>query len=162
MHILTKAFVTIAILLNFSKSAQGQTVKLISLDQIEARLKTGKDTTYVINFWATWCGPCIKELPHFEKLQSEFAGEKVKVLLVSLDYTSKLKSAVIPFAKRLKLKSEVFLLNENNKQVYLDRVEKKWSGALPASIFINKSKEKREFYQKEFTYPELMKVFNSL
>src|SRR5690606_6809447 len=44
------------------------------------------DSIYVINFWATWCKPCIKELPAFEKIASEYADKKVKVLLVSLDF----------------------------------------------------------------------------
>ncbi len=162
MYFLPKTFVAIIIVISFCINVQGQTVRLLSLDQLEARLNNGKDTTYVVNFWATWCGPCIKEIPYFERLQSELAGEKVKVLLVSVDYASKLKSAVTPFAKRLKLKNEVFLLNEKNQQVYIDRIDRNWSGALPASIFINKSKGKREFYEKEFTYPELIKAYNSI
>ncbi len=77
-------------------------------------------------------------MPHFEKLQAEFADQKLKVLFVSTDNLSKLKSAVVPLAKRLKLKNEVFLLNEKNPHMYLERMDKKWSGALPASIFVNK------------------------
>ncbi|MES3018742.1 MAG: TlpA disulfide reductase family protein [Bacteroidota bacterium] len=159
-------YIVIALLIvnicGVSEETRGQTVKLLSVDQLELRLDRGKDTTYVVNFWATWCGPCLKEMPHFEKLQAEFADQKLKVLFVSIDNLSKLKSAVVPLAKRLKLKNEVFLLNEKDPQVYLERIDKKWSGALPASIFVNKVRGKREFYEKEFTYAELVKTYQSI
>src|SRR5215203_7357824 len=89
--------VCIFIFFAFSISAYSQQVKLLTIDQLNERIKNGKDSTYVVNFWATWCAPCIKELPHFEKLSAENKGKKLAVLLVSLDFKSKLKTAVIPF-----------------------------------------------------------------
>lgn len=41
-------------------------VKLMNLDQLEHRVANGKDTVYVVNFWATWCAPYVKELPNFD------------------------------------------------------------------------------------------------
>jgi thiol-disulfide isomerase/thioredoxin len=141
---------------------KGQTVNLLTLDQLDTRISKGKDTTYVVNLWATWCAPCIKELPHFEKLETDLKGKKIKILLISVDSPSKLSSTVRPMAKRLKLSNEIFLLNEKSQQVYIDRVDKNWSGALPATIFINRSKGKREFYEKEFTFAELLKTYKSI
>lgn len=159
--ILAGAFLFI-FLAGLSPNIKGQTVRLITLDQLEKRLDQGKDTTYVVNFWATWCAPCLKELPHFERLGIELQNDKVKILLLSIDLPSKLNSAVKPITKRLKLKNEVLLLNEKNQQAYPGRVDKSWSGALPATIFINRSKGKREFYQKEFTYDDLLKAYKSI
>ncbi len=139
-----------------------QTARLLTLDQLEKRMKQGRDTTYIVNFWATWCAPCLEELPYFERLGTSLRGKKVKILLVSTDAKTKLNSAVIPLAKRLKLKSEVFVLNEKSQQLYIDRVDPGWSGALPATLFINKSKGKRKFYEKEFSYAELLKTYNSI
>lgn len=138
----------------------GQEVSLISIDQMNKRIADGKDTTYVINFWATWCLPCVKELPHFEKLNTEGSQVKVKVLLVSVDYLSKLNEAVIPYVKSRKLKSEVFLLNEKDQQQYIDRIDKNWSGTIPATLFIKK--DQRKFEEKEFTYGELLFVIHSI
>lgn len=140
---------------------KGQTVNLLTLDQLDGRINNGKDTTFVLNLWATWCAPCLKELPHFEKLEIDQEGKKIKVLLISVDSPSKLNSAVRPLAKRLKLNNELFLLNEKSQQVYIDRVDKNWSGALPATIFINRSKGKREFYEKEFTFAELLETYKA-
>jgi thiol-disulfide isomerase/thioredoxin len=136
--------------LSFAVNAQ---VKLVSLNELDKRLAKGKDTTYVLNFWATWCGPCVGELPQFENLKKEYFKKPVKVILVSMDFKSKLKSNVIPFVKKQKLKSEVYVINEPNMQAFIDNVDKKWSGALPATLIVINNR--RTFFEKEFTGTEL-------
>ncbi|TDO22818.1 TlpA disulfide reductase family protein [Pedobacter duraquae] len=144
----------------FAFQTKAQPIKLLKLDQLEKRIELGKDTLYIVNFWATWCLPCLEELPHFEKLKVKVAGQKVKILLVSLDFKSKLKSDVTAIVKKLKLKNEVFLLDEASQQNYIDRISKDWSGALPATLFINKQKNRRSFFEQEFTYNELLASYN--
>ncbi|SER19678.1 TlpA disulfide reductase family protein [Pedobacter rhizosphaerae] len=143
-------FIICLSLITYSANAQ---VKLLSLDELDKRLTNGRDTTYVINFWATWCSPCVAELPHFEELHRANLKKPVKVLLVSLDFKSKLQKAVIPFVVEKKLKAEVFLLNEKDQQAYIERIDPKWSGAIPATLFIKK--DKRQFFEREFTAGEL-------
>lgn len=144
----------------FSITSYSQNVKLLNVDQLNERIKNGKDSTYVVNFWATWCAPCIKELPHFEKLNAEYKADKLAVLLVSVDFKSKLNSAVIPFVKRKNMKSNVFLLNESNPQEYIDRIEPTWSGSIPATIFIKG--DKRKFIESELTYEQLLTEYKKL
>jgi len=157
---LQSLIVFIALLFVFAFQARAQSVKLLTLDQLDKRVQQGKDTVYVVNFWATWCVPCLEELPYFEKLNQTLSGQKAKVLLVSLDFKSKLASDVRPMAKKLQLKNEVFLLNELSQQTYMDRIDKNWSGALPATLFINTAKNKRSFFEKEFTYTELLETYH--
>ena len=139
-------------LASFTCSAQ---VKLLTLAKLEQRIASGKDTTYVVNFWATWCGPCLAELPYFEKLAKEYNTKPIKVILMSLDFKSKLEREVIPFVKKHKLASEVYVVNEVDQQAFQERVNKKWSGAIPATWFINSNKHINAFYEKEFTYSDL-------
>jgi thiol-disulfide isomerase/thioredoxin len=148
------------VLIGFSTASYSQNVKLLNIDQLNERIKNGKDSTYVVNFWATWCAPCIKELPHFEKLGSEYKSEKLAVLLVSLDFKSKLTSNVIPFVKRKNLKNEVFLLNESSPQEFIDRIDPSWSGSIPATLFIKE--DKRKFVESEFTYEQLLTEYKKL
>jgi thiol-disulfide isomerase/thioredoxin len=143
-------FVIFLSLITYLANAQ---VKLLKLDDLDKRFANGKDTTYVVNFWATWCLPCVAELPNFEKLRVENLKKPVKILLVSLDFKSKLQKEVIPFVQKNKINAEVFLLNESDQQVYIERIDKKWSGAIPATLFINK--KVRRFYETEFTEKEL-------
>jgi thiol-disulfide isomerase/thioredoxin len=131
----------------------GQNNYLMTVNQLFDRVKKGKDTTFVINFWATWCAPCLKELPCFESLQQQYKTEKLKVLLISVDFKPQLVKSVIPFVKKKKLQNEVRLLNEPDQQVYIERIDKKWSGAIPATLFIKG--RKREFFEKAFTCTEL-------
>lgn len=151
---------TFLLLLLSSLSGFSQNVKLLNINQLQERIKNGKDSTYVVNFWATWCAPCIKELPHFEKLATEHKSEKLAVLLISLDFKSKLESNVIPFVERKNLKNEVFLLNESNPQEFIDRIDPNWSGSIPATLFIKN--EKRKFVETEFTYEQLLTEYKKL
>ena len=146
----------------FCTSSRAQTVKLLSVDELEDRISKGGDTLYVVNFWATWCAPCIAELPYFEKLQTTYKDQPLKVLLVSLDFKSKLQKSVIPFVQKKQLTNETFLLNEANAQVYIDKISKEWSGAIPATLIYNKKNNVRKFYEKEFTYAELEQTYKSL
>lgn len=142
--------------------ALAQQVELATVDQLEQRFDEGSDTTYIVNFWATWCRPCVDELPHFEKFGQDYRDEPVKVLLVSVDARSKLKTNVIPFVKKEHLHNEVLLLNEMDQQQYIDRISPDWSGSLPATLFINKGKQLRRLQEKEFTYDQLVTIYRSL
>ncbi|MES2652138.1 MAG: TlpA disulfide reductase family protein [Bacteroidota bacterium] len=137
-------------------------VKLLTLSELEQRVAKGKDTTYVVNFWATWCGPCVEELPYFEKLSTTYKNQPVKVILMSLDFKSKLQSQVIPFVKKHKLTTEVYVINEPDQQAFIEKVDKKWSGAIPATWFINTKKKISAFYEKEFTYNDLTNTLLNL
>ena len=109
--------------------------------------------TYVINFWATWCAPCIKELPAFEKLRANYNEKNVEVILVSLDFPNQVESKLIPFVKKNKLKSQVVLLNDPDQDTWIPKISKKWSGAIPATLIYNS--KKRTFYERSFHFDEL-------
>jgi thiol-disulfide isomerase/thioredoxin len=136
-------------------AAQAQQVTVIKLPELQKRLARQTDTTYVVNFWATWCAPCVKELPYFDQLSTTYAKQKVKVLLVSMDYASQLDKKVKPFVLRRGLKSEVVLLNEPDPNSWMDKVDGKWSGALPFTLIFNNKKQQRAAFEQEFTPAEL-------
>ena len=132
-----------------------QQVAVIKFPELQKRLARPTDTTYVVNFWATWCAPCVKELPSFEQLRAANAGKKVKVLLVSMDYASQLDKKVKPFVKQRGLKSEVVLLNESDPNSFIDKVDAKWSGALPFTLIVNNKTKQRLTFEKELSQAEL-------
>ncbi|HEX8330949.1 MAG TPA: TlpA disulfide reductase family protein [Hymenobacter sp.] len=139
----------------FAAPSFAQNVAVIKFPELQKRLATPNDTTYVVNFWATWCGPCIKELPSFEKLRTANANKKVKVLLVSMDYASQLDKKVKPFVKQRGLKSEVVLLNESDPNSFIDKVDPKWSGSIPFTLIVNNNTKKRATFEKELSPAEL-------
>ncbi len=101
---------------------------------IEPLFHRQNDTTYVINFWATWCKPCVAELPYFEALNQSVAGQKVKVILVSLDFPRQLESKLAPFIKERQLQSRVEVLLDGKHNEWIDKVSPEWTGAIPATI----------------------------
>lgn len=144
------SFLTIVIiLLHFSSKAQS--TDLLTLDQLNHRVEAGNDTVYIVNFFATWCGPCVKELSAFEKFNQAYGKkEKVKVLLISLDYVTDLETRVRPFVKKKGLKNEVYVLNETNQQKYIDAIDKSWAGTIPSTLFVKNGG--RKFVEEEFSY----------
>lgn len=140
-------------------TATAQDIKEISFkEDIEQRAIASPDTVYVINFWATWCAPCVKELPYFEQLTEKYKNEAVKVILVSLDFKSKLQKELIPFVKKHQLKSEV-VISKNIDEEFINSVDKNWSGAIPATLVIHYQKGVRKFYEQEFTFQELENIY---
>lgn len=140
-----------------TSSASTQSVdelKVLDFDGLQNYLSTkDKNKTYVINFWATWCAPCVKELPYFESLNANYNAKNVEVILVSLDFPNKIESKLIPFLKKHNLKSEVVVLNDVNSNEWIPKVDKNWSGAIPATVIYNEAQTK--FYERSFNYQEL-------
>jgi len=94
-----------------------------------------KDTIYVLNFWATWCKPCVQELPSIDSLNALSKNSNTKVLLVCLDFAESLQSKVIPFLMKKNIQSECVLLDEINGNDYINKISESWSGAIPTTYF---------------------------
>ena len=124
-----------------------------TFSELAPLLSKNDGKTYVVNFWATWCAPCVKELPAFEKLLVEYSAKNVEVILVSLDFPSQIKTKLLPFIERNKLQSKVVLLDDPNQDEWIPKINSKWSGAIPATLIYNA--QKRKFYERSFHYNEL-------
>jgi len=132
-----------------------QRVAVLKFPDLQRRLARASDTTYVVNFWATWCGPCVQEMPAFEKVRAATAGKKVKFVLVSLDYLSQLDKKVKPFVQKHGLQSEMLLLDETDPNTWLQKVDKQWSGSIPFTLIYNSQARKRATFEQPLTAAEL-------
>jgi thiol-disulfide isomerase/thioredoxin len=133
---------------------KGQTVQSIDAEGLAALSNLSNDTTYVLNFWATWCSPCVKEIAYFEQLHNETYRSGLKVILVSLDFPNQLESRVIPFLQNKGISAEVRIMTDTDYNAWIDRVDPSWSGAIPATLIYHK--DQRVFLEKELSYNELV------
>ena len=120
---------------------------------VEQFLHSNDSKTYVVNFWATWCAPCIKELPYFEQIQDEYKDE-IEVILISLDFPSQYETKLKPFLKEKQLKSKVIVLDDVDMNFWIPKIDSKWDGAIPVTLIYNK--QKRQFYPQSLTYDQLI------
>jgi thiol-disulfide isomerase/thioredoxin len=139
-------------LICLSTFAFSQKISVIKVTDLGKRIANSSDTTYLINFWATWCAPCVKELPDFDSITKTYGSEKVKMLLVTMDFKEDMDTKVIPFYIKKQLRSEVYLLDELNGNYFIPKISDKWTGAIPATLILNNAKKYREFYEKKLNY----------
>ncbi len=141
-------------LIFFLLEVNGQ-VKTMTFKELQREMNNSEAALTVFNFWATWCAPCVAELPHFEEL---YDRSDVKVYLVSLDFAAD-KQKMLDFVGSRKLKSEVVWLNEKDPDAYMPFIDRSWNGAIPATLFID-SWGKTYFHQKKFSKKELTETVN--
>ncbi|HEX7410564.1 MAG TPA: TlpA family protein disulfide reductase [Bacteroidales bacterium] len=134
-------------------------VRTLNFDQLEPLLHRINDTVYLVNFWATWCGPCRAEMPAIKKVGEKYKASKFKVLLVSLDFPTQLNERLLPYIRTNHLKSEVVLLDDPNQNRWIDKVDPKWSGDLPFTLIYGRNF--RETYARSFEFHELDSIINA-
>ena len=134
-------------------NAEGQDIPKWKISDLEAYIKNSNKPT-VVNFWATFCKPCIKEIPHFQKLVSQYEKDSVQLLLVSLDMPEMYPEKIKTFANKFKITVPVIFLDETNADIFCPVIDEKWSGAIPATLFINNKIGYRKFFEKEMPEQE--------
>jgi thiol-disulfide isomerase/thioredoxin len=158
-----KKIIPLLILIGFSTTvvAQNKQAETIKLGKLQELINAPTNHIKVINFWATWCAPCVKEMPLFEKFGQE--REDVEVIFVSMDLDlDPNPEKVYRFVTRKKLQSKVVILDEKDPNSWIDKIDKNWSGALPATIVINGKTGKRKFVEKELHEGELEKLIDEV
>ena len=133
-------------------------VSSVDMRQLQHEVQRANDTLYVVNFWATWCKPCVNEMPYFQEASKKFATQKVKVVFVSLNSAKEI-TQVEKFATDKQVKEKIVLLNAGNPNNWIDTIDNTWSGAIPATVMYRKG-QKIFFREGEFTQRELDSIIH--
>ena len=159
-----RIFLFFIVVLSFSmlpSVSKAQSARIIHWPEMQAMLADTTDSLTVINFWATWCKPCVQELPYFEKARASFSGKPVRFRYISLDFAADFKSRLLPFISRKMPGAQVYLLDETDYNAWIDKVEPTWGGSIPVTLFINNPKKIRKFASSELGYEQLIQNISS-
>jgi len=152
--------VTFFVIVNFS-SVFSQDYKVYNFEEFQSLLHQKNNKVYVINFWATWCKPCVQEMPAFKELHYKYKNKNVEIILVSLDFGKDVQSKIKQFSNKQGIESKIVILDDPDSNSWIDKVSPKWSGAIPATLIYNR--HSRSLFEKSFTFSELEKeLFNFL
>ncbi len=127
---------------------------------INTFLRNQDETVYIINFWATWCAPCVRELPDFERITAEYPESEIKVVLVSLDKIKDKTTKLLPFLRQNQIISEVIHMESKKSHIWIDKFAPQWSGAIPATII--KYKDRKAFHEGGLSYSRIMNYINEI
>lgn len=134
-----------------TNAQQIKEVKIADLEKIIAESKT----PLIVNFWATWCQPCIEEIPYFLEEIKDHRKDSLTILLVSLDFKDAFPGQISSFAKKRKMTVPIVWLNETNADYFCPKIDAKWSGAIPATLFIDNKKGYRKFVEEQISHEKL-------
>ncbi|MDC8100478.1 TlpA family protein disulfide reductase [Chryseobacterium rhizosphaerae] len=120
--------------------------KELSPENVGQHLAKNNDTLYVTNFFATWCGPCMKEIPSFKNKMEELKGKPVKFTFVNLDEKSDWDGAVKNFVVENNLGGSVILLDgQKLDPTFFSRNFKQWDGGSIPFTFMRKGDKTDEY-----------------
>lgn len=139
----------------------GQQIKKVKIGDIIHMMDTST-VPLVVNFWASWCQPCIHEIPWFEKNVGALKDKGARLVLVSLDFAEDYPTRIAAFAKAQKYQSTIVWLNETNANEFCPKIDKSWEGVIPVSVMVNNKKHYRKFYGEQIPEPKLKLALQEL
>jgi thiol-disulfide isomerase/thioredoxin len=140
----------------------GQKPRQIKVPGLESILNNPEDKLFVVNFWATWCAPCVSEIPAFQKAADEYDPAKVKFIMISLDFPSQIEQELLPFLIKNSISLDVTVMTEMDYNSWIDKIDPSWSGDIPATLFFNNHDKTKYFRTGTISGSELKKIISSL
>lgn len=145
-------------LFSFTESfSQSKKVEKVNLKQLISLIDSKESPIHIVNFWATWCAPCIKELPYLQSVSDSY--KQVSLTLVSLDFEENaITSKIIPLLNKKNITSRNLLMTNIDYDTWIHKVEPKWDGAIPMTLIIDNRKNakvRRHFLVGSLTLSEL-------
>jgi thiol-disulfide isomerase/thioredoxin len=142
-------------------NANAQSIPKWKLNDLKAAISKADKPT-IFNFWATFCKPCVAEIPYFQQLAKKYESAGVQLVLISLDLSEAYPKQISSFASKYKFTSPIKFLDETNADLFCPAVDDSWSGAIPASLFVNNKTGYRKFFEEQLSKEKLEKEIQSM
>jgi thiol-disulfide isomerase/thioredoxin len=114
-------------------------VELATAAQFRSVLAAEKGKVVVVNFWGTWCTPCLREIPDLVKLESELAPRGLVLLGVAMDEPASLDGLVRPFQGKYFPAFRTLSRNEPDMDTMASVIDPAWNELLPTTYFIDRT-----------------------
>lgn len=132
---------------------QKMEVELIDSTQLLELVADSDSEVVLVNMWATWCKPCVEEMPYLLKLRETYSPEDFELILVSTDLDIDM-DRVKTFLASMEVDFKTYLKDEKDDP-FVTAMSSEWSGALPAT-FIYKSGELKDFWMGDVSYDDFV------
>jgi|SRR5437016_5851885 len=139
----------------------GQDIKAIKVTELAKTIKESK-SPLIVNFWATFCVPCLQEIPYFQELTEQYKSSNVSLIFVSLDLKEAYPRKVNEMAKKLNLVNPVVWLNETNADYFCPKIDTSWTGGMPSTLFVNNSTGYHKFFEDQLSKEKLDKEIQEM
>ncbi len=129
--------IAVAGVLAFAGCSGRAAVEPVTAIQVDSLLRSSEAKVILLNVWATWCQPCLDEMPAIVKLRAEFNHRDLEVILLSADDLSERDSAVVPFLGRVGVDFPTYIFAQmpgDGQDALIRSLDPEWSGALPATF----------------------------
>jgi thiol-disulfide isomerase/thioredoxin len=146
-----KVLIVLATLL-FIKTDPAPLIKM-DFEDFKSRIEAPSENLRIYNFWATWCAPCIKEMPYFESVVK--SNKQSSLVFVSLD-DDRRPERVVSFIEKKGINSPVWLLSEKEQKDWKQKLDEDWSGVIPATLFV--AADGRSYFHKGQISEEQLKA----
>lgn len=131
-----------------------QRIPSVKIDSILNRIKESTNKTVIVNFWATFCKPCLEEIPDFVK--SAKTNDSVLLILVSVDAKSSFPNTIVKTARKHDFLDQIiWWLNETDADYFCPKIDPSWSGSIPSTLILNNSTGYRKFIEDKLNATDL-------
>jgi thiol-disulfide isomerase/thioredoxin len=138
-----------------------QQIKSVKVTELEKLIKESK-RPLIISFWATFCVPCLQELPYFQDITEKYKSQEVSMLLVSLDLKGYYPDSIMATVKKHKIVQPVVWLNETNADYFCPKIDSSWSGGMPSSLFVNNATGYHKFFEESLSKEKFEKEIQAM
>ena len=147
----------------FSHNICSQVVMPLSTTKdLESLRDLKKGNVVLVNFWATWCKPCIAEFPELVKIYNEYSDKGVEIIFISVDAPEDVNTKVVPFLNDKDVDFVTYYNNFTKPEDLINFFDIKWEGAIPTTYIYNKDWKQADCFVGIRTYDQFEKTIAKL
>jgi thiol-disulfide isomerase/thioredoxin len=161
MYLYEMRSISITAFLFFAISIHAQQIRSVKVTELAQTIKESK-TPLIVNFWATFCVPCLQEIPYFQELAEKYKPQGVSILFVSLDLQVAYPDTIIKTANKHKIFEPIVWLDETNADYFCPKIDSSWQGNMPSSLFVNNTTGYHKFFEEQLSQERLEKEIQAM